>query len=152
MLETALSHQRQTRENLLKMARHYSREQLLHIPEGFRNNLLWNFAHVLVTQQRLCYGLSDQPLQTPDSWSELFGRGSQARNDYQEALIEEVKARALPLHDQVAEDYRAGRFRQFKPYQTSFGAYLQTIEEAIAFSGVHESLHLGYMMALRRLL
>jgi len=33
----------------------FSLEQLNKIPEGFNNNLIWNIAHCVVTQQLLCY-------------------------------------------------------------------------------------------------
>ena len=33
-------------------------EQLALIPEGFHNNILWNIAHCVVTQQLLCYKLA----------------------------------------------------------------------------------------------
>ena len=33
-------------------------EQLALIPEGFHNNILWNLAHCVDTQQLLCYKLA----------------------------------------------------------------------------------------------
>ena len=30
-------------------------EELNEIPEGFNNNIAWNFGHVIISQQMLCY-------------------------------------------------------------------------------------------------
>ncbi|WP_370628048.1 DinB family protein [Cellulophaga sp. HaHa_2_1] len=43
----------QNRKILYKFLKDTPREQLLKIPEGFRNNIWWNIAHVVVTQQVL---------------------------------------------------------------------------------------------------
>lgn len=56
----------------------------------------------------------------------------------------------LPTAQQAALDYERGLFREFKAYQTSYGAKLKDIEQALQFNNVHEGLHLGYMMALRK--
>ena len=47
-----------TRKFLLKITAHLSNEQLNKIPAPFKNNIAWNLAHLVVTQQLLCYKLS----------------------------------------------------------------------------------------------
>ena len=39
-----------------------SLEELNKIPEGFNNNVIWNIAHVVVTQQLLVYDMSGLPM------------------------------------------------------------------------------------------
>ena len=46
---------------MLKIIDGLSIEQLNAIPEGFKNNIAWNIAHLVVTQQLLCYRLSGVP-------------------------------------------------------------------------------------------
>jgi len=36
----------------------FSLEELNKVPKGFRNNIIWNIAHCIVTQQLLIYKLS----------------------------------------------------------------------------------------------
>ena len=45
------------RARLLRFLDEATPEQLAFIPEGFHNNILWNIAHCVVTQQLLCYKL-----------------------------------------------------------------------------------------------
>ncbi|MEM8908542.1 MAG: hypothetical protein AAGD05_11895 [Bacteroidota bacterium] len=52
---------------------------------------------------------------------------------------------------QTRQDLQSGRFQSFEPYQTSYGLNLTDLESAIAFNNIHENLHLGTMMALRKL-
>ena len=37
-------------------------EQLNKVPEGYNNNIFWNIAHTVVTQQILVYKLSGLPM------------------------------------------------------------------------------------------
>ena len=48
----------ETRKFLLKIISSLSNEQLNKIPVPFKNNIAWNIAHLVVTQQLLCYKLS----------------------------------------------------------------------------------------------
>ena len=49
---------------------------LTKIPQGFNNNIWWNIAHVVVTQQKLVYGRSDLPLNLPDAWVSVYQKGT----------------------------------------------------------------------------
>ncbi|MCB0460976.1 MAG: DinB family protein, partial [Flavobacteriaceae bacterium] len=46
------------RKGILSLIEGLSIMQLNKIPQGFKNNIAWNVAHLLVTQQLLCYKLS----------------------------------------------------------------------------------------------
>jgi hypothetical protein len=52
----------------------------------------------------------------------------------------------------MEKDYAAGLFNEYKAYPTSFGVTLSEIEEAIMFNNVHEGMHLGYCIALRKVI
>jgi hypothetical protein len=51
----------------------------------------------------------------------------------------------------LREDYQHGVFKSYKEYPTSYGFELKSIDDAIIFNNVHESLHLGTIMALKKL-
>ena len=53
-----------------------SLDQLNTIPEGFTNNLFWNIAHVVVTQQLLVYKLSGLPMLISDELVDKYKKGS----------------------------------------------------------------------------
>jgi hypothetical protein len=142
---------RRSRTNFLALMDSVSPEQAATVPAGFNNNILWNAGHVVATQKILCYKLSGLPLGMPDDFIEKLRKGTSPKDWGQSppdaALIRES---LLSSVDQLRDDYKAGRFQNFTPYETSFGIKLETIEEAIRFNNVHESLHLGYAIALKR--
>ena len=41
-------------------------EELNKVPTGFSNNIIWNIAHTIVTQQLLIYQLSALPMMVSD--------------------------------------------------------------------------------------
>jgi hypothetical protein len=62
--------------------------------------------------------------------------------------ISKTKELLFTTIEQTKEDYRFGVFSSFKEYSTSYGISLNSFEDAIQFNNIHESLHLGYMMAM----
>ena len=62
------------RRLLHKILTSTSKEDLLKIPGGFRNNIWWNIAHVVVTQQLLVYKMSGLQVRIPESYIERFKR------------------------------------------------------------------------------
>ena len=52
----------------------------------------------------------------------------------------------------MASDYDEGYFAEYKTYSTSFGLELRNIENAIIYNNIHEGIHLGHVMAQRKIL
>ncbi|MBX9852897.1 MAG: DinB family protein [Cytophagaceae bacterium] len=140
-----------TRKNILNLIQNFSDEQLIKIPSGFNNNILWNAGHVITANQKLCYALSGLPVNMPESYSSLFGKGSNPRDWTSTPEIAKVKELLISTADLMESDYNKGVFKTYKEYETSYGYPLKNIEEAIAFNNVHEGLHLGVIMTLRKL-
>jgi hypothetical protein len=55
MIEKALDITRKTRSNFIKLLDGLTIAQLNKIPEGYSNNLAWNFGHIVISQQMICY-------------------------------------------------------------------------------------------------
>lgn len=143
---------RKTRLNFQRIITGFTIEELNEIPEGFNNNLVWNFAHIIVTQQILCYNLSDN---TPTINKELidnYRKGTKPENFVTMEGLEHLKALSVSSIDQFEKDYDEGMFKTFKSYQTSYGVTLSSIEDAIQFDIAHEAMHLGGIMALRKMI
>ena len=66
---------------ILKVINDFSMDQLNKIPEGFNNNIAWNVAHLLVTQQLLCYKFSGLPLAVSDKMVKTFVKGTSPQED-----------------------------------------------------------------------
>lgn len=124
-------------------------EAMLQIPQGFDNNIAWNLGHILVVQQSLCYRLAGQPTATTREQARMYNTGTSPADWSSEpdfAVLHEL-LRETP--GKLAEDYAAGRLNNFRPYTTSTGIKLSTIEDAIAFNNFHEGLHLGTILSLK---
>lgn len=126
-------------------------EDLFRIPPGFVNHIGWNAAHIVVTQQNLCYNLSGVEPHVPAELIAKYRKGT-GPSDGDEASYHQVMGYLHKGHELLAEDYGNGRFKSFTPYSTSAGIKLESIEDAITFNNFHEGIHLGYIMALRKAL
>ncbi len=141
-----------TRQNVVTLLNAYSSEQLKTIPKGFNNNILWHAGHLLVSQQLLCYAMSDLPLRIPETYLPLFKKGTSPREWKEIVDTEELKDLLISTLAMLTNDYANGIFKTFKPYTSSFGVALSKVEDAILFDHVHEGLHLGSMNALQKLI
>lgn len=120
------------------------------IPEGFNNNIWWNIAHVVVTQQKLVYGLSRLPLNISQELVGKYQKGTFPEGKPSESEVEEIKTLMFELPERTIQDYDKGVFKDFGSYMTTPKVELNSVEDAIAFNAFHEGLHLGSIMALAR--
>ena len=141
----------QNRKMLYAILRKTRREDLFTIPKGFRNNLYWNIAHVVVTQQLITYGLSNLPLQVPQDWVKRYSKGTIPLTDpVPEEEISLLEDLLFSTIEQTKSDYENGVFENFQEYSTSAGVTLGSVEEATSFNVYHEGLHLGALLALQK--
>ncbi|WP_200976135.1 DinB family protein [Echinicola sp. 20G] len=146
-----INHIIKTRENFINLINGLSLDQINQIPKGFNNNIAWNFGHIVVTQQIICYKLSGLPLLVEEDLVEKYKKGSKPEGPISEKELENLKILALSSLENLKNDLLIGSFKEFKEYTTSFGVTLTNIKEAIEFNSAHEGMHLGYAMAQRRM-
>ncbi|MBK7631964.1 MAG: DinB family protein [Ignavibacteriales bacterium] len=136
------------RQLILRGIENLSNEQLLKIPEGGKNNILWNLGHIIVTQQVLHYTLSRLEMRIPKEISSIFRTGTSPEVWRETPNITELKSLLPELPDKLLEDYNNGMFKEFRPYKTSTGVELNTFEDAITFNHFHEGTHTGIILGL----
>lgn len=137
---------------MLKLIGDYSLEQINKIPEGFSNNIGWNVAHLVVTQQLLCYKFSGLKVAVSKEMIERYKKGT-APNGYVIAQEEWtlIKDLFVQLPVQLEKDYNNKLFASYSEYTTSVDVTLDSIEKAIDFNNFHEGIHLGVLLTLRKL-
>lgn len=133
-----------------KLAARFSDEQLNQIPDGYKNNIIWNIGHVIVVQQNLLYGLSGLKPHYPKEMYELYRPGSAPQGDISEGEINTIKDLMVSLIDKTEEDLRNEVFQDFRAYTTGTGFQLDSFAEAFEFNNYHEAIHLGYVMAMSK--
>jgi len=148
LFETTL----QNRKLLYSILDKTPREQLLKIPKGYRNNIWWNIAHVMVTQQLLVYKLCNLPMRVPQELVDKFQKGTVPDGKATDEEIEMVGAFLFSTIEWAEEDYENECFENYNEYTTSLKVTLKTVEDAIAFNVFHEGLHLGVILSLQKAL
>lgn len=139
-----------TRKIYISFLENYSLEQLNKIPEGFNNNLIWNIGHIIVSQQALVYRLSGLTMNISNEMLEKYKNGSYPDGKTTQNEVDEIKQLLTILIEKTKTDYQAGKFNQYQEYQTKLGFNLKNINDAMQFNNVHEGIHLGIMMSIKK--
>jgi hypothetical protein len=139
-----------TRQLLLKITEHLSMEQLNRIPQGFKNNIAWNIAHLAVTQQLLCYKLSGLNSLVSEEMIADFQKGTAPDQPISKEEFEAIKTQFMQLPLQLEEDYNKGIFKNYSEYKTSVNITLNSVDDAIMFNTYHEGIHLGIILQLMK--
>ncbi|MDP5082591.1 MAG: DinB family protein [Winogradskyella sp.] len=128
----------------------HSLEDLNKVPEGFNNNIIWNIAHTIVTQQLLVYKLSGLPMLLSEDMVDRFKKGTKTEGDLSQAEVDTIKGLLFSPLEKTKKDYNNKIFQSYNTYTVSTKSTLTTVEEAIEFNNFHEGIHLGYILALRK--
>lgn len=96
-MEYLIDTSKQIRKILFKILEETPRDLLLEIPKNFNNNIWWNIAHVVVTQQLLVYKFSGMPMLVSDTMVEKFKKGTTPDGTATDEEITEIKTLLLLL-------------------------------------------------------
>ncbi|MGF1923511.1 MAG: DinB family protein, partial [Bacteroidia bacterium] len=107
------------RSKWLTMLNALTNDQLNQIPTGFSNNLAWQFGHVIVSQQILCYRLAGQKFIINEELIDRYKNGSKPENYISEEEIDLLKGYMLGTIDQLEIDLQNGLFDDYMPYTVS---------------------------------
>ncbi len=128
-------------------------DQLNTIPTGFSNNLAWQFGHVIVSQQILCYRLAGQKFVINEGLIDRYKNGSRPENFINEEEINQLKGYMLTTIAQLEEDLKNGVFDNYTPYtiSTYAGFTLNNVQDALTFIVSHDGLHYGCSLMMKKL-
>lgn len=125
-------------------------EELNKVPNGFKNNIIWNIAHTIVTQQILIYRLSGLPMLLSQEMVNTFKKGTKTEHDLSQAEVDTIKGLLFSPIEKTKEDYNSKVFHNYNQYTVSTKSTLSNVEDAISFNNFHEDIYLGYILALRK--
>ena len=151
-MKTQFNILRKSRELVLNELEGLSLEQIHKIPEGFKNNIAWNVAHLVVTQQLLQYKLSGLDCLCSDDLIDGYRKGTFPDKVFTEDEFEEVKDLLIGLPDTLEEDFNSNIFKDYIEYPTSTGYVITSIESAISFNNFHEGIHYGVIRSIKKCL
>ncbi|KAA0561753.1 DinB family protein [Bacillus sp. CH30_1T] len=125
-------------------------EEMVNIqPEGFNNTIKWHLGHLVTETEYFMFELSKRPMNIPDHYNDFFAPGTKPANWIGQApplteLINELKDQLKRVNENPFET-----FHQIleKPVHG-----FTTMMDAASFSVLHESVHIGHIEAMERLL
>lgn len=138
------------RNLLLQFLDNYTLEQLNKIPDGFKNNLLWNIGHIVVVQQMLVYKLSGLPMMVSDEMVEKYKKDTTPEGKGTQEDVAEIKSLLFETLRQTQADFDAKIFKNYHEFTTLYGYTVKSAEDAMDFNYYHEGLHTGIMMGIRK--
>jgi hypothetical protein len=130
----------------------FSLEELNKVPIGFGNNIFWNIAHLVVTQQLLTYNLSGMPMLIDDELVNKYRKGSKVEEEVTQEEVIHLKKLLFSTLERTKQDYKNGLFKNYNEYTVTTKSTLTNIEQAIEFNNFHEGIHLGYILAMKKAL
>ena len=142
---------KRTRENLLNFINDLTTDQLNEIPAGFNNNIIWNLGHLLASQQGICYTRAGLDKKIKEQYFTDYKPETKPQGYVDSLVLDELKKLFLSLIELFELDFNNNQFSSYPTWTTRYGMVITNIDEAITFVLFHEGLHLGYIMALKRL-
>ena len=143
---------RASRKALLSLVEGLDTEQMNKIPAGFSNNLAWQLGHLVVSQQILCYKLSNNELIIEPALVDKYKNGSKPESFISAEEIAQLKTYLLDTIDQLETDVADRKFENYMPYTISTyqGYRLEKIDDAIKFIVSHDGLHYGCSLMIKK--
>ena len=90
-------------------------------------------------------------MRVSDEWVEKYRKGSVPDGKTSMEEFEEMRSMFVDLIDKAEEDHKAGRFKEYGHYKTSYGIDLSSVEDVINFIYAHEAFHWATIVALKKL-
>lgn len=140
-----------TREVFIELLDGLTLEDINRIPAGFRNNIGWNFGHMVVSTQGLCYRRTNVQPDREIPFESAYAKGTVPTYAITTEELATLKSQAIASIRQIEEDYQKGVFNAITPYSTAtYGLEMDTIEQVLTVTLAHDNLHLGYANALKK--
>ena len=143
---------RKTRVKILEMVSELNTDQLNKIPPGFNNNIIWNIGHLVASQQGICYLRAGLPLIIEKEFFMSYKPDSKPEGFVGAEEIEKIRSLMFSTLDHLETELKQCSFNNYTNWTTRYGVNITDIEDAVNFLPFHEGLHMGYIMALKRLI
>jgi hypothetical protein len=118
------------------------------VPEGFKNNVAWNFGHIIVSQQTLCYARAGVPLLIDQAYIDKYQKGTKPEGFIGEEEINILKTFLFSLIDTQQKDCEENKFSGYQGFTTQYGVTLNSINDAVPYVATHDALHFGFSKAI----
>jgi hypothetical protein len=151
-MENLLKTIKQTRKNFIRLIEESTAEELNRIPAGFNNNMIWNFGHIIASQQILCYKLAGIAPKIDPQYILDYQKGTKPEKFIESEEINFLKGLMLSTIDELADDLKNDVFVNYNSMVTSYGVELKNTADAVQFFPVHDAFHYGCASSIKKAL
>lgn len=126
-----------------------NRDIIMSIPHGFSNNILWNLGHILVGWDHGIFSNLSKERHIPQNYHLMFPSGSKPIDWHDEPpKFEEIIEQLRKQPDEIIEQCQGKLdLALAKPF-----LHLTTVGDMFLFQISHESLHMGTVTSINRIL
>jgi uncharacterized damage-inducible protein DinB len=118
-------------------------------PEGFNNTIHWHVGHVLTVAEQFMFGFPKKTTQLPANYIELFASGTSPAA--WQGDVPSVQELIVQLQEQLTRIKEIPAESVNQRLKTSFLGQ-ETFGELTNFAIFHESIHLGQIQAMKRVI
>ncbi len=142
---------KETRRALRAVVDGLDTDTLNRIPEGFNNNIIWNFGHIYVATLGLAYVRTGVDKAKDIPYHRKYAKGSKPEQYVDDNEIAFLKEHVFSSIDALEADYKNNVFQHIEPFATeTYGRTMTSIEEVITCTLAHDNFHFGYVKALQK--
>jgi hypothetical protein len=141
---------KKTRFNFLQLVDSLTIKQLNVIPPGYNNNIAWNFGHIISVQQIICYSRAGITPTIDNGIIKKYEKGTKPEAFIDGEEIDKLKEMLLLTVDKVENDRQTDMFMNYTAFRTSYGVEITNITDAVQYFAVHDALHYGYSLSLKK--
>lgn len=143
---------RASRTRLLQLMETIDYETLFKIPEGFKNNIIWQIGHCITSQQRHMYMRSGLPMYISKEFMESFKIGSSPSSWKITPDIIEVKHLLIHTVNCLESDLKSEIFVNYAAFDLPIGFRIKNHVQALQAANYHEAEHSGKILTYLKLL
>lgn len=143
---------RASRTRLFQLMEISDYEILFKIPEGFKNNIIWQIGHCITSQQRHMYMRSGLPMYITKEFMDSFKIGSSPGSWKTIPDINEVKQLLIETVNHLESDLESGLFVNYEPFNLPIGFQVKNHVQALQAANYHEAEHSGKIFTYLKLL
>lgn len=128
-------------------------DQLNTIPNGFNNNIAWNFGHMIASGYGLAFVSTGVNASLDIPLLSKFKKGTKPEAPVTQEEINTLKDLADQFPLALEEAIKADRFQNIKSYTTqTFGLPMDTLESVLITIVAHDTLHFQTARMYNRIL
>lgn len=140
-----------TRQNTLHTVKDLTLEEVNKIPDGFTGNIAWHTGHMVATHRGLVYQLNGASGDFEKEFVMKYKKDSKPEAPISQEEWDFILGKLISQADDLERDLaNEEMWGDTHEYTTSFNYTITNLEEAVKFNNMHQALHLGYIMAMKR--